>query len=579
VAGRPAELLARSGAQSICRAHDDYRRAFAAITRRAKKRFETQDWHGLQADSVERLDVRVSIVNRAVAEARNCLGGQILDKAIWAAMKAEFAALIAGRDDVLLAMTFFNSVTRIIFTTVGVDTAIEFVDADFAQRPRPQSRPLYRRYRRAASTPELIRRILLDYKFKIPFRDVDHDSVLAAAEVNHALPPGWGAGRADVVEMLRPIFFRNKGAYLIGRIGTESGYIPLVLALLNNGKGLAVDAALLTQDEASIVFSFTRSYFHVAMNRPTELIEFLHSIMPLKRVAELYISIGAHKHGKTELYRDFMRHLAQSVERFESTPGDKGMVMTVFHLPSYDVVFKVIKDKFVYPKTTTRTEVMAKYALVFKHDRAGRLVDAQEFEHLQFEKSRFAPELLAELMETAAGSVTVDGDHVAIKHLYTERRLSPLNLYIRHVDPAAARQAVVDYGQAIKDLAATNVFPGDLLTKNFGVTRHGRVVFYDYDELCLVTDLNFREMPRGGEDTFDGEPSFYVGPNDIFPEEILPFLGFPPDLRAWFIRHHGELLAAKFWTEMQQRHRAGEVMDIFPYALSRQLMRRATRVL
>src|SRR6185503_2509662 len=111
--------------------------------------------------------------------------------------------------------------------------------------------------------------------------------------------------------------------------------------------------------------------------------------------------------------------------------------------------------------------------------------------------------------------------------LYTERRMTPLNLYLREVDSRHAQDAIVDYGEAIKDLARTNIFPGDMLLKNFGVTRHRRVIFYDYDELCLLTTCHFRDLPAARDDLEEtgAEPWYYVGPHDIFPEEFLTFLG------------------------------------------------------
>jgi isocitrate dehydrogenase kinase/phosphatase len=262
-----------------------------------------------------------------------------------------------------------------------------------------------------------------------------------------------------------------------------------------------------------------------------------------------------------------------TADRFEPAWGEKGMVMAVFTLPSFNVVFKIIKDRFPYPKTTTRQEVRAKYQLVFKHDRAGRLIDAQEFEHLEFDRARFDEGLLAELLADAAGSVSVQGDRVVIRHLYTERRVTPLNLYVRQAPQAAAREAVLDYGRAIKDLAATNIFPGDLLLKNFGVTRHGRVIFYDYDELCALTDCRFRDLPQAAshDEELSAEPWYYVDDDDIFPEEFLQFLGFPPPLRALFLEAHGDLLTADFWRGMQARLRAGEIVDIFPYKPARRL--------
>jgi isocitrate dehydrogenase kinase/phosphatase len=297
--------------------------------------------------------------------------------------------------------------------------------------------------------------------------------------------------------------------------------------------------------------------------------------MPRKRVAELYISLGFHKHGKTELYRDLRRYLATSEEQFTFAPGQRGMVMQVFTLPSYDLVLKVIRDRFVDPKSTTRRAVMQKYQLVFRHDRAGRLVDAQEFEHLEFQRDRFSPDLLRELLSTASASVSVAGERVVVEHAYIERRVVPLDLYLREASARASRAAAIDLGNAIKDLAASNIFPGDFLLKNFGVTRHGRVVSYDYDELCLITDCNFREMPRprDGEEMEElaAEPWFVVRPNDVFPEEFRAFLRPPGEANQAFVEHHADLFSVDFWRSMQQQLHAGALLDIFPYPSGRRL--------
>ncbi|MDX1387970.1 MAG: isocitrate dehydrogenase kinase/phosphatase-domain containing protein, partial [Acidobacteriota bacterium] len=249
------------------------------------------------------------------------------------------------------------------------------------------------------------------------------------------------------------------------------------------------------------------------------------------------------------------------------------MVMLVFTLPFYDMVFKVIRDRFDFPKTTTRQQVMDRYRLVFERDRVGRLVDAQEFEHLLFRRDRFTPELLEELATEASDSVEIGETYVSIRHLYAERKVAPLNLYLKTAGPRAARDAVIDYGYAIKDLAAANIFPGDFLLKNFGVTRHGRVVFYDYDELCLLSDCNFRKLPtpRTPDEELASEPWFTVGEDDIFPEEFEQFLGLAGELKVVFDRYHSALFTAKFWKELQQRHGAGEVMDVFPYGQVKRL--------
>ena len=574
MSNEPIESLAERGAHAIHAAFLAYRVEFNSITRRAKIRLEQRDWHGMQDDALERLELYKKIVDRVVNETRGVLGEAVKHEAVWMQMKASYSSCIAGYGDFEIAETFFNSVTRRIFATVGVDPGREYVDSDFNAPPARSRQPVYHTYAPVPVTADLLRRVLADYAFAAAYADLDRDVMLAAREIDEQCHAA-GLHSIETADTLKAIFYRNTGAYIVGRIRSGGRTIPLVLALRHPPEGIVVDAVLMDEDDVSVVFSYTRSYFHVEAENPHETIEFLKSILPLKRVAELYISIGYNKHGKTELYRDLLRHLAISTDKFEIARGDKGMVMLVFDLPSYDVVFKIIKDQFAYPKTATRQEVMEKYALVFKHDKAGRLVDAQDYEHLEFERSRFSDELVAELLKTAANSVTVTDAYIAIKHLYTERRMTPLNLYLREQPEEAAREAIYDYGQAVKDLAATDIFPGDMLLKNFGVTRHGRVVFYDYDELCLLTDCNFRELPESDDtdEEMSADPWFYVGPNDIFPEEFIRFFGLPPSLREAFLQAHGDLLGVDFWTRMQDRHRAGEVVDIFSYKQSKRLRR------
>jgi isocitrate dehydrogenase kinase/phosphatase len=331
---------------------------------------------------------------------------------------------------------------------------------------------------------------------------------------------------------------------------------------------VVVDAVLLTENEVSILFSFTRSYFHVDVARPYDLVRFLRRLMPRKRIAELYISIGHNKHGKTELYRDLLRHLQSTNERFEHARGTRGLVMIVFTMPGYDDVFKVIRDTFPPPKRTTRRTVMAKYKMVFQHDRAGRLMDVQDFQHLQFDRSRFSKELLDELLSEAGRTVSMQGDSVIVSHVYVERRIVPLDVYVREALPSAAADAVLDYGQAIKDLASTNIFPGDLLMKNFGVTRHGRVVFYDYDELSPLTDVRFRAIPepRDDHDAMSDQPWFAVGERDVFPEEHEHFLGLNKELKHLFNETHSDLFRVQPWIGIQERILDGELIEVFPYS-------------
>jgi isocitrate dehydrogenase kinase/phosphatase len=564
--------LARWAAETIRASFDEFIEAFRELTRRARPRFERRDWHGGQRDAQERLALRNDFMAETLAALGAGLGERATDLGLWAAAKARFEEEVALRPDREVAETYYNSTVRRMLGTVGVLPDLEFVAA---APPPPTSAPAHRTYPRQATTEGVLRAILADVALDAPWQDLEGDARLAAAEIDAHLRSLEDDGTLEAIEVLRPVFYRNKGAYVVGRIRRGDGLapLPLVLPILNDERGLWLDAVLLTSTDASIVFSFTRSYFHVDVEAPQQVIPFLRSILPQKRTSELYIAIGFHKHGKTLLYREIMEHLARTGERFETARGDRGMVMIVFTLPSLDVVFKVIRDRFAFPKSTSRAEIIQKYQLVFRHDRAGRLVDAQEYEHLSFPADRFAPDLLDELLGDAGATVVERDGHVVLAHLYAERRVDPLNLFIRAHDEWTARQAVLDYGQAIRDLAATNTFPGDLLLKNFGVTRSGRVVFYDYDELQLVTDVRFRELPPPRDDSEEtaGEAWFYVGENDVFPEEFIRFLGMPERLRDAFVSAHGEVLTAAFWRALQERHRAGEIADIFPYRENQRL--------
>jgi isocitrate dehydrogenase kinase/phosphatase len=558
--------LAHSGADAIRSGFEAFHRERATITARARARFEARDWAGGQKDARDRLDLRDRVVYETVGGVRAELGAAVHDRAVWQRMKERYEADVGARPDAEIALSFFSSVGRRVFATVGVDPSIEFLAAE---RPPPSEGPVpvHRTFPRQVTTERLLESILRAYAFSAPFEDLARDVRLAAIELDAQLRELDDGQPIEAVEMARAVFFRGKGAYLVGRIRRGRFANPIVLALVHGDAGVVLDAALYTRDDASIVFSFTRSYFHVDVDRPREMVAFLSSLMPTKRVSELYIALGFHKHGKTELYREISRHIAETGESFVPARGDKGLVMTVFTLPGLDVVFKVIKDEFRPPKETSRREVMDKYRHVFRHDRAGRLVDAQEYEHLAFPAARFSEAVLAELRRECAEHVRVGADVVALTHLYAERRVTPLNLFIREADEWTARQAVLDFGTALRDLAATNTFPGDMLLKNFGVTRHGRVIFYDYDELTRVTDCMFRDMPRAseGDEETAGEPWFYVGEDDIFPEEFLPFLGLQGRLRDFFLQAHGELLTGRWWREVQERVRAGEIVDIYPY--------------
>jgi isocitrate dehydrogenase kinase/phosphatase len=569
--------LIGQGATAIYQSFSTYRSRFKDLTRRAPLRFKNRDWHGVRADAIRRLDLYKDAVDRIEIDIRRLLADQVQEKRAWAVIKAAYSAMLIRNDDWELAETFFNSITRRIFATVGVDAEIEFVNTDFDTPPTPTTSKIYHTFKGRESTAGLIRMILADYPLMAPFQDIEYDAQQGAAKIEIHLRNMETSGKIDGIDMARSVFYRGMGAYLIGRIFSGSTLVPLAIALVNTAAGIVVDGVLLNTDDVSILFGFTRSYFHVEVERPYDLIHFLKTILPHKRIAELYISTGFDKHGKTELYRELLDHMTVcSIDRFNISPGQRGMVMIVFNLPNDDLVFKLIRDRFDMPKKTTRREIMAKYDLVFRHDRAGRLVDAQAFEHLKFDTSCFSPQLLAELKQDAGRTVRIGNDYIIIDHAYVERRVTPLDIFLNEANEPEAKKIVIEWGRAIKDLAVSNIFPGDILLKNFGITRHGRVVFYDYDELCPLTSCRFRKLPPASEyeNEMASEPWFYVDENDVFPEEFQKFLGLRPPLRDVFCEHHNDLFKVSFWQQAQQMIQAGELPHIYPYARNCRLKRK-----
>jgi isocitrate dehydrogenase kinase/phosphatase len=560
-------------ATAIADTFDDYRAGFDAITRRARDRFERRDWMGTQDDAAARLALYRAHVDRALAEVGAELGDLFTDVATWEEVKWLHAALIVDRADCEVAETFFSSVTRRVFVTVGVNTHVEYVLPEADPELGDDEPPITRCYPLAQGVEGALACLLADLGWRVPYAHLESDVQHAAHRLSAALAIGPDGVPDGEIECLQPVFFRNKGAYVVARVRQESGWVPLLLPLLHEPAGIVVDAVLTTSDEVSVVFGFSWSYFFAEANRPRAVVEFLASIMPLKRIDELYTAIGYNKHGKTELYRSLVEHMGRPDARFDFAEGDEGLVMSVFTMPSLNVVFKIIKDRFGHPKRITRRGVLGKYHLVFVRDRVGRLADAQEFEHLAFPRRLFPDALLAHLLTVAPTIVRVDGESVVIAHLYTERRVTPLNVFLRDAAPEAAAEAILDYGTAIKDLAAANIFTGDMLLKNFGVSRHGRVIFYDYDELCLLTECNFRVLPkpRTEEEEMAAEPWYYVGELDVFPEEFAAFLVPPGALGEVFLRVHADLLTVEYWRTMQDRVRAGEVVDVFPYRAQRRL--------
>jgi isocitrate dehydrogenase kinase/phosphatase len=562
MAKMPDKKLITESSQIIYDGFVHYNNLFHRITRRARTRFEKRDWQGHQQDIVDRVDLYEKSVRRIVLELRRHLDTRVKDHELWNAIRSYFGRRLDKVPDSGFIKTFFNSVTRRIFGTVGIDTQLEFVSVDlYADIELLYSLNL-KRYPFWGSTEKVFAAILHDFPFRVPYADSIHDDIGQFVEARFSRKNEYLR-----FEFIDSFFYQSARAYLIGRVVTHEDVSPIVIAFKNTDKGIVIDAVLTSEVEVSIVFSYTRSYYFADPNSVVGAVHFIHSILPKKPIDELYTVLGRLRQGKTERHRIFTEHLKSTSDQFVHTDGDEGLVMIVFTLPSYDLVFKIIRDKFGYPKTITRNQVIEKYKLVSKHDRAGRLIDTQEFLNLKFPINRFSKKLLDELLQDALNTVEIVDDNLLIKHVYIERRVRPLNLYINEVSREKAELAILDYGQALKDLARTNIFPGDLLLKNFGVTRHSRILFYDYDEVSLITECNFRDIPQANDDIDEmrAESWYFVGAHDMFPEEFIKFLSMDEELRSLFLVVHGELLTAEYWREIQAMHRSGKVSPVVPY--------------
>ncbi|GAB5452767.1 MAG: bifunctional isocitrate dehydrogenase kinase/phosphatase [Halioglobus sp.] len=542
---------------------------YQTITLAARARFENADWHGIRAAATERIDLRRAKIAQVKHYAELIAGDALYDLEFWRSARGIYAQLIEGHNNFEMAETFFNTIYCAVHSHRQIRDEYAFVFSPQGDMPPADVSKVYRTYRKQGSWSDLWNALLDDYAFSIPYEDAERDVANICNAIDRYFPVHFEIDESDVeLHVLEHHFFRNKGAYIVGRIVSGGRDLTFSLPILHTEENsVYVDTILFGPDKLSVVFSFTRSYFQVDASIPSQYVLFLKQLMPAKPISEIYSSMGYNKHGKTYYYRSAYRHMTTTNDKFKIAPGIKGMVMTVFTMDSYEFVFKIIKDRFTPPKDMTREQVMEKYALVKRWDRAGRMADTQEFKNLAFSRERFSDEVLEELMEVAPSVIEDHGKALVIKHVYVERRMTPLNLYLGTATEEQIWDVMDEYGNAIKQLAAANIFPGDMLLKNFGVTRHGRVVFYDYDEIVPLTECNFRKIPepRNEAEEMASQPWYTVAPNDIFPEEFSLFFSGNQKARKVFDQLHSDIYEASFWQGLQERIHSGHLEDFIPY--------------
>ncbi|MGL5599574.1 MAG: bifunctional isocitrate dehydrogenase kinase/phosphatase [Silvania sp.] len=561
---RGLELLI---AQTILQGFDAQYGRFLEVTAGAQHRFEQADWHAVQQAMKQRIHLYDHHVGLVVEQLRCITGSASTDAAFLLRVKAHYTHLLPDYPRYEIAESFFNSVYCRLFDHRALSPERLFI---FSSQPgqhfRSLPRPLAKAFFPDQGWDALLTKVLSDLPLRLPWQDRSRDVEYIIAHLTETM--GTENLQNSHLQVANELFYRNKAAWLVGKLITPDATVPFLLPIHRSDEGeLVVDTCLTTSPEASIVFGFARSYFMVYAPLPGALVEWLREILPGKTTAELYMAIGCQKHAKTESYREYLHYIAHADEQFIEAPGIRGMVMLVFTLPGFDRVFKVIKDKFAPQKEMSAAHVRACYQLVKEHDRVGRMADTQEFENFVLDKRQIAPALMALLLQDAPQKITDLGDKIAISHLYIERRMVPLNIWLEQSEGQVLHDAVEEYGNAIRQLAAANIFPGDMLFKNFGVTRHGRVVFYDYDEICYMTEVNFRDIPpaRYPEDELASEPWYSISPGDVFPEEFRHWLCADPRIRPLFEEMHADLFRADYWRSLQTRIQNGHVEDVYAY--------------
>ena len=554
----------------LLRDFSGYRQDFQTITGGARARFEASDWLGAQTAARARIQLYSQFRAGCLQRLTPLVEG--FSSQDWATTRQYFESLTMGLPDQELAQTGYNTIFRKLVGRTHLSHEQAFVrQAVIEQAPLEPFETF--QFDQTQDLSSLVEMVLLSFPFDIPFARLNDDVKAITALMTENLHALTTVNSVSAV-MLRSVFYRNKGAYLIGRLALDQQVVPWAFALKNDaGSGISVDSVLWNEKDLSRIFSFTRAYFMVNVNRPAATVQFLNSLMPTKKPSELYSSLGYYKHGKTTFYAELSQHLARSKDLFVKAEGIEGLVMLVFTLASHQVVFKVIRDRFPPSKKVTPAAVKQAYHLVKTHDRVGRMADTHEFLELRLPAARFDDEVLQTLLAEASLSVSLVGDDVVLHHVYAERLMTPLNLYLKTCTEFERDLVIDDYGLAIKQLAAANIFPGDMLPKNFGVTRHGRVIFYDYDEICYLTDLKFRALPGTNQDSasLKQAPWFDVGEFDVFPEEFEHFLLGKGPLLQSFSEKHRDLFTAEYWQSVQKQLRDQAVLDVFPYPLNRRL--------
>ena len=541
----------------------------------AKSAFERRD----PATSLDLSRRRLSVYSvSALALARRlreALPSVAEDETFWKQIEARYLTSIEGRYESDLAFAYIHSARRMTYEGRWKPVEYAFLHHREPESERSAVVRIDFPIAPGSDLAALVDRILDVPRFERPWRDREGD-VRRVVERLGSIFRG-GTGRPVEIQMTDAGFFRNRGAYVVGRIVFgDASATPLILALLNHDAGIYVQAVLTGEADAHNLFSSTLANFHVTNTHYHELAAFLHTVMPTRRLGLHYSTIGFNHVGKVAVMNELREELATHGEVFTTAVGFRGSVAIGFAAPSSDYNLKVIRDiptdQYKWGEFPGIGAVLDKYRRVHEIDRTGSMLDNIIYYNLELDPAWFEPELLAELLRDAGESVSLRDDAVILKHLIVQRRVRPLPVFLRDATPEEAREVIVNLGHCIKNNAAANVFNKDLDARNYGVSRFQKVFLFDYDALEPLT----RVKVRSNVGRFDGEddvPDWFYEDGVIFlPEEIESgFRIHDRGLRRLFRDVHGDLLTTGYWERMQHDLDQGQVPSIRLYPERRKL--------
>ena len=555
-------------AEWILGVFDSFYDEFLRLTWAAKAAFENRD-HPMAVSNARR---RLGLYNATVyplADELRAAFPQLKERArLWREVEAVYRAAVSGRYEADLALAYLHSVQRRVH--YGEWRPVEYGFGG-SHRVVPPADAVYERF--ACSwplEPLLIQRALQVADLSVPFCDPKEDAELIARRVNDVLA-GRGGGGLRAIEMIRGGFFRNRGAYLMGRMILKGADLkPLVIALFNHAEGVRAEAVLQAVPHVHNLCSSTEAPFQVTNRHYHELAGFLSSIMPSRPLGLHYSTIGYYHFSKVAVMHEVRRRLIHDGERLAVAPGSPGTVTIAFTSPRSDYVLKVIRDRptsgYKWDSFAGVDAVLAKYKRVHEINRTGSMLDNIVYYNLRLERSWFEPALAQELLDAAVNSVQLQGEALVFRYLIVQRKLTPLNVFLESAPEDKAVRAMMNLGFCIRNNAAANVFNKDFDTRNYGVNRYLKIYLYDYDAVERLTDVKVRT----NRDRCDGEeevPAWFFEPGVIFlPEEIEAGLRVRDrTLRRAFRAAHAELMSVEYWEGLQQALRAGEVPGIHTF--------------